>query len=106
MNLKDFYLKKIVNRAEYIMIQIAMIPQEFVEKYNLQEKEHHGNIYAKVIKVIYGLPQSGRISNDALVKRPDPYGYRLSSKNPGLCTPKNQPINFTLLVDDFGVKYS
>ena len=83
-----------------------MIPQEFVEKYNLQEKAHHGNIYAKVIKGMYGIPQSGRISHDVLVKHLYPYGYCLSSKTPGLWTPKNQPINFTLLVDDFGVKYS
>ena len=37
MDVKYFYLNKKMERTEYIMIQIAIIPQEFVEKYNLQE---------------------------------------------------------------------
>ena len=35
----------------------------------------------------------------------EPYGYHPSSKKPGLWKHKSRPINFTLLVDDFGVKY-
>ena len=34
MDMKYFYLKNMMNGAEYITIQIAMIPQEFVEKCN------------------------------------------------------------------------
>ena len=40
MDVKYFHLNNMMDRAEYIMIQIAMIPQEFVDKYNLQEKAH------------------------------------------------------------------
>ena len=36
IDMKYFYLEKLMYGAEYIMIQIAMIPQEFVDKYNLQ----------------------------------------------------------------------
>ena len=54
---------------------------------------------------MYGLPQVGQIANDALEKHLDPYGYRPSSKTSGLWSHDNQPINFTLVVDDFGVKY-
>ena len=39
-----------MDREEYIMIHIAMIPQEFVEKYNLQEKAYNGYIYSRVTK--------------------------------------------------------
>ena len=49
-----------MDREEYIMIQIAIIPQEFVDKYNLQEKSHNGYIYARVTKGMYGLPQLGK----------------------------------------------
>ena len=48
MELKYFYLNNKTNRAEYIMIQISMIPQEYMEKYNLQEKSHNEYIYARV----------------------------------------------------------
>ena len=55
-----------MDRAEYIIIQIALIPQEFVDKCNLQEKENNGHIYEIISKEMYGLPQAGRISNDVL----------------------------------------
>ena len=35
MEVKYFYLNNQMDRYEYIMIQISMIPQEFVDKYNL-----------------------------------------------------------------------
>ena len=44
MDIKYFYLNKHMDRDKYIMIQLSMIPQEFVEKYNLAEKAHNGYI--------------------------------------------------------------
>ena len=35
----------------------------------------------------------------------EPYEYRPLSKTPGLWIHENCPINFNLVVDDFGVKY-
>ena len=35
MGVNYFYLKNQMDRDEYIMIHIPMIPQEFLEKYNL-----------------------------------------------------------------------
>ena len=55
---------------------------------------------------MYGQPQSERMSHDVLIKHLEPYGYRPSSKTPVLWTPDSYPINFTLVVDNFGVKYS
>ena len=36
MYVKYFYLNNMMDRSEYIMIQIAMILQEFVDKYNIK----------------------------------------------------------------------
>ena len=88
------------------MIQISMIPKQFVEKYNLTEKAHNGYIFARVTKGIYVLPQAGQISHDALVKHLYPYGYHPSRKLPGPWKHNIRPIHFTLVVYDFGVKYS
>ena len=82
-----------------------MIPQEFVYKYNLPEKSHNEYIYARVTKGMCGLPQEGRIAHDSLVKHLESYGYHPSIKNPGLWKHNSRPINFTLVVDYFGVKY-
>ena len=69
-------------------------------------KTHNGYIYARLTKGINGLPQAGQIAHDALVKHLEPYGYHPSSKTLGLWTHNIQPINFTLVVDYFGVKCS
>ena len=55
---------------------------------------------------MYGLPQAGRISHDNMLKRLDPYVYHPSKKNSLLWKHNSRPIKFTLVVDDFGVKYS
>ena len=47
MDVNDFYLNNQMGRGKYIMIQLLMIPQEIIEKYNLTEKSHNGYIYAK-----------------------------------------------------------
>ena len=66
---------------------------------------HNGYIFALVTKGMYGLQQAGEISHDALLKHLEPYGYRSSRKTAVLWTHYSYPINFTLAVHEFGVKY-
>ena len=54
---------------------------------------------------MYGISQAGQIAHDSLVQHMAPYGYHTSINNPGLQTHDSLPINFTLVVNDFGVKY-
>ena len=54
---------------------------------------------------MYGLPQAGLIANELLEKRLNEHGYHQSKYIPGLWKHKWRPIQFTLVVDDFGVKY-
>ena len=41
MDVKYFYLNKQMDKSEYTMIQISIIPQEFINKYNLRDKAHN-----------------------------------------------------------------
>ena len=52
---------------------------------------------------MYGLPQAGLLANELLEKRLNKYGYYQSKLVPGLWTHEWRPIQFTLVVDDFGV---
>ena len=54
---------------------------------------------------MYGLPQVGLLAQKLLKKRLAKHGYKQSDVTPGLCTHKWRPIYFSLVVDDFGVKY-
>ena len=55
---------------------------------------------------MYGLPQAGQISHDALVQYLEPYVYHPSNKTPGICTHNSQSNNLISIDDGFGVKYS
>ena len=54
---------------------------------------------------MYEFPQEVQTAHAALVKYLEPYGYRPSSKTPVLWTHNSLSTNFTLVVDNFEVKY-
>ena len=54
---------------------------------------------------MYSLPQAGLLANLLLEKRLNKQGYFQSKLVPGLWHHNKQHIQFTLVVDDFGVKY-
>jgi hypothetical protein len=55
-------------------------------------------------KAIWSLPQAGILANKLLQKRLAPHGYYECKNTPGLWKHTLQPISFTLVVDNFGVK--
>jgi hypothetical protein len=65
-----------------------------------------GNLYAKVNKGMYGLPQAGKVvASDFLLPRLAKAGYIEAGRTPGLFKHKtNSTIKFALVVDDFLVK--
>ena len=64
-----------------------------------------GFVFLEVTKGMHGLPQAGLLANELLEKRLNDHGYFQSKLIPGLWNHKTRPIQFTLVVDDFGVKY-
>ena len=55
---------------------------------------------------MYGLPQVVLIAKELLEKRLTKHEYTQSKIVTGLWTHKWRPIQFTLVVDDFGLKYA
>ncbi len=64
----------------------------------------YGFIFIEVTKGMYGLPQAGLLVNLLLEKRLNTQGYYQSKLVPRLWHHKTQRIQFTLVVDDVGVK--
>jgi hypothetical protein len=54
---------------------------------------------------MYGLKQAGLLANQLLQTGMAPFGYYPSRHTPVLWLHKTRPISFTLVVDDFSVKY-
>ena len=68
-------------------------------------KAKKGYVYVEIRIFIYGLPQAGKLANTALKEHLAPYGYFEVFHMPGLWRHITRPIAFSLVVDDFGVKY-
>ena len=84
VDIKDFYLQFNLPDPEYITIPFALIPPDIINDYNLQSKVSNGNVYAKVTKGMYGLPQAGKLAHDDLVKHLPRGGYFPTTYTSGL----------------------
>lgn len=105
IDLKNYYLGTPMDRYEYMRLAIDLLPDEIVQQYHLHDLVHNGFVYVEIRRGMYGLPQAGIIANNQLVKRLAPFGYAPVTHTPGLWRHHTRPILFSLVVDDFGVKY-
>jgi len=105
-DLKDFYLNTPLDRYEYMRMPVNIIPESIMLQYNLEPLVHNGYVYTEIRKGMYGLPQAGKIANDRLTTFLAPYGYKPTPITPGLWRHTTKDLAFTLVVDDFGVKYT
>ena len=103
-DISNMYLCSELPDAQYVKFPVSQIPLEIINAYHLNDKIDNGFVYVKIKKAWYGLRESGKIAHDDLVKhlRADDY-YETATA--GLFTHKTRDISFTLVVDDFGIKY-
>jgi len=107
LDIKDFYLNTPMKRFEYMRLKMTDIPDEVIEEYALNDKATpDGFVYVEVRRGMYGLPQAGLLAQELLEERLADEGYYQSEYTPGLWSHKTCPIQFSLVVDDFGVKYT
>jgi hypothetical protein len=76
-----------------------------VDQYNLATHQKDEWVHLEMRKAVWGLPQAGILANKRLRQKLAPFGYFKCVKTPGLWKHKSRPLTFTLVVDDFGVKY-
>jgi hypothetical protein len=105
IDLKNFYLDTPMLDPEYVRIKITDIPMEFIEEYKFEGQNHDSWIYFEICQGCYGLPQAGILANNLLCSRLLAEGYYKVASTPGLWHHKWCPVQFCLIVDDFGVKY-
>ena len=103
----NMYLNTKLPSPEYMRIHRSMIPDEVMEEYNVEQYlDNEGYAYVEITGAIYGLAQSGYLANQDLIENLAKYGYYPSKRTPGLWHHKTNTVKFSLVVDDFGVKYN
>jgi hypothetical protein len=105
MDIKNYYLGTPLPRFEYMKMLLSRFPEEIIQKYNLNALAVDGWVHIEIRKGMYGLKQAGLLVNQLLQTRLAPFGYYPSRHTPRLWLHKTRPISFTLVVDDFAVKY-
>ena len=100
-----FYLATQMDRSEYVRIKINDILTEVIDEYNLQAITQNVWVYFEIVRGCYGLTQSGKLVNYLLRTRLNKAGYYETATTPGLWEHTWSPIQFSLIVDDFGIKY-
>ena len=107
IDISNFYIQTDLEHYQYIRFPIDMIPKEVVDEYDLTTiVAENGYCYAEIRKAMYGLKESGYLANIELKRILALQGYEASKFTPGLFTHKTRDIAFSLVVDDFGVKYT
>ena len=105
LDIKNMYLQTDLDKYEYLRLPQALLTPEIIEIYNLQDKIHNGWIYCEIRKGMYGLPQAGMLAHRKLAKILTDADFYCAEHTPGLWKHRTRPIQFSLVVDDFGVKY-
>jgi hypothetical protein len=88
-----------------MIMLLSRFPEEIVDKYNLKALAVDGWVYIEIRKGMHGLKQAGLLVTQLLQTHLAPFGYYPARHTPGLCLHKTRPIAFSLIVDNFAVKY-
>ena len=105
LDLTDFYLMTPLLRPEYFRVSVAQVPEAIMSKYSLTPFIDNGHLLFEVTKGMYGLPQAGFLAQQRLIQHLTAHGYIQAADVPCLFRHETRPISFTLVVDDFGIKY-
>jgi hypothetical protein len=108
IDIKDFYLGTPLPQGhyEYICIHRSKLPQSVINtKYNLEPLFYKDHVYFELRKCLYGLPQSGKLSQTRLIAHLALNGYTQCNNTPCLFRHATRDTTFSLVVDDFGVSY-
>ena len=105
VEIANFYLNNPINRYEYMNLPVDIIIEEIIQQYNLRNLEHKRVVYMEIQKGMYGIPQAGKFANDKLKLHLEKFGYEQEPITPGLWRHQTRPLQFSLVVDNFGITY-
>ena len=103
-DISDFYLGSPLERAEYMTIRRDQIPLQIQERYKDTLIFVGDSAMMELTKAIYGLPQAGKLAQQDLIAHLKLHGY-IQCNTTCLFRHASRPTFFSLVVDDFGIKY-
>ena len=105
VDIKDYYLGTPMNQFKYIRIPVKHMSQDIIHQNNLEGLIVNDHTLMEIRKCMYDLPQAGIIVQERLNIHLAANGYTPSRHTPRLHTHTTHKTTFTLMGDDFGIKY-
>ena len=106
LDIDDFYLRgDNLPRPEYCRVKLKDIPLETIALHSLEQYIENDEILFQIDGSMYGHPVAGRVCNQDLVKHLATHGYIQDDIVPCLFSHVSNGIQFTLIVDDLGIKH-
>lgn len=109
MDVTDMYLQTRLpdDQYEYMVLDIQDIPQEIIDTYKLNDYISPGDtkVYVEVMGALYGMRQAGYLAHKEIIEHLSNNGYTAAPNTPCLFKHHTDDIEFTLITDDFGVRY-
>jgi hypothetical protein len=105
LDINNFYLMAALEYFEYSQMPLSLFPAWIIKQYDMERHPLNGYIHLEMWRAVWGLPQVGILANKHLQRKLAPFGNFESTNTPGLWYHESRPITFTLVVDNFGVKY-
>ena len=88
-------------------LPLSMFPQEIIYQYNLKDLVvADGYVYTEIRKGIPGLKQAGRQASYRLTKNLARNGYDPVPHTSSLWRHHTSDLVFSIVVDNFGIKYT
>ena len=89
-----------------MILESYLTIEEIINEYQFRKiVDDKGSIHIQENRGMYGLLQAGLLENELMEKRLNKRGYRQSKLVPRFWTHNWRPVQFTLVVDNFGGKY-
>ncbi len=105
LDIKKIYLTAALEYFKYMKIPHALFPVWTIEQYNLHTLALDGWVYIEMRRAVWGLSQAAILANKRLGRKLAPFGYYKSINTSCLWWHESQPLTFTLVVNNFGVKF-
>lgn len=105
-DIKDYYLNSPMDRSEYMRIDRKHLTPDIIADHNLDSfLTKDGAVYVEITRGLYGLPHAGALAQKHLIPFLAEHGYHQSPDVPCLFRHATNGVTFTLVVDDFCVKF-
>ena len=106
LDIKHFYYNTSVDRYKYMCLSLHSILDNIIAQYNLLAHPLDGWVYLNIRKVMSSLKQADIVTNNRLTLHLTKHVYAPVPRTSSLLAHAHLPMMFSLVVNDFGIKYT